>query len=201
MALTEQIQAGAASLQLSLTDTQVQKLSSFLELIVRWNKVTNLTSVRDINKMVPLHLMDSLSVAGHIRGRTIVDVGSGAGLPGIPLALLYADKDFILLDSNGKKARFMTQALIELELDNVRVVHARVEDFEGSFDHVICRAFRPLDDIIDLTAHLVAKDGSLLAMKGPAESEKQENAQPGRQVHSLVVPGIEARRYLIEISR
>ena len=123
---------GFQALGLKEDPALVERSSCFLELLVRWNRVTNLTALTDIKAMVGVHLLDSLAVAPYITGRKILDVGSGAGLPGIPLALLYPDKDFILLDSNGKKTRFMTQVTIELQLDNVKVVHLRVEDFAAA---------------------------------------------------------------------
>jgi 16S rRNA (guanine527-N7)-methyltransferase len=128
-------------------------------------------------------------------------VGSGAGLPGIPLALINQDKDFILLDSNGKKTRFMVQAAIELGIRNIEVVHSRAQDFQGEFDHVVCRAFAGTDDFVKTCSHLLAPGGTLLAMKGPAESAVTRPPGFKQSIHQLHVPDMPSERYLIEIGR
>lgn len=177
----------------------VARSKAYLELLVRWNRVTNLTAVTDIKAMVGVHLLDSFSIAPYITGQKTLDVGSGAGLPGIPLALLCPDKDFILLDSNGKKTRFMTQAIIELQLDNVKVVHQRVEEFAGEFDQVVCRAFGSLDLIAEKLAGLLASEGAILAMKG-SETE-QPPAGFNVECREIVVPLVRAKRQLICLTR
>ena len=200
MGLAEKIKTGLNQLSLSMTDAQIDKSLNYLDLLCRWNKVTNLTGVSELEEMVSVHLMDSLSIASFVTGKTILDVGSGAGLPGIPLALLHEDKGFTLLDSNGKKTRFMMQAKIDLGLTNVEVVKARVEDFSGSFDHIVCRALRQLDEFVQVTLPLLAPDGTLLAMKGPVEQGDLERQDIHCELHELMVPGIKAQRYLIELS-
>ena len=156
--------------------------------------------------MVTRHLMDSLAVAEHIKGRQILDVGSGGGLPGIPLSLVMPDRAFTLLDSNGKKTRFLTQVVINLGLENVRVVQSRVEDFEGQFDVIVSRAFRSIDGIVNSTAHLLADNGSLLAMKGPSETHSEDRSiaqTPGfsQDIRRLHVPGLEAERFVVSMRR
>jgi 16S rRNA (guanine527-N7)-methyltransferase len=170
MSLKEKIESGLVALTLKSHPEVVEKLEQYLALITKWNKVTNLTSIDNPEQMVVLHLLDSLSIQPYLSGHRILDVGSGAGLPGIPLALINQDKDFILLDSNGKKTRFMVQAAIELGIRNIEVVHSRAQDFQGEFDHVVCRAFAGTDDFVKTCSHLLAPGGTLLAMKGPAES-------------------------------
>ena len=178
------------------------QLERFLQGLVKWNKAYNLTSIRDPQQMVSLHLMDSLAVVPYIFGGPVIDVGSGAGFPGIPLALCYPQTQFVLLDSNGKKTRFLQQMKIELGLSNVSIVQARVEDYEGAFEQVICRAFASLANIVTTTQHLVAEGGSLLAMKGKLEDENlAATALQLAAVHSLEVPGIEAERHLYVLRR
>ncbi len=151
--------------------------------------------------MVAGHIMDSLAVAPALRGKDIIDVGSGAGLPGIPLSMLFPDKRFVLLDSNGKKTRFLTQASIELSLANVTVVHSRVEDYrDRQFDHVLCRAFTSLESIANLVNHLLLPRGSVLAMKSTGDTSL-EASSPLRvtQVRTLDVPLLEGDRVLVEM--
>ena len=201
MSLKEKIERGLVALTLESHPEVVEKLEQYLTLITKWNKVTNLTSIDDPEQMVVIHLLDSLSIQPYLSGHRILDVGSGAGLPGIPLALINQDKDFILLDSNGKKTRFMVQATIELGIRNIEVVQSRAQDFEGEFDHVVCRAFTGIDDFVKACAHLLAPGGTLLAMKGPAASEVIRPPGFKQSIHQLHVPDMPSERYLIEIGR
>lgn len=201
MNLREKIERGLVALSLESHIEVAEKLEQYLALITKWNKVTNLTSIDNPEQMVLLHLLDSLTIQPYICGSRILDVGSGAGLPGIPLALINEDKDFILLDSNGKKTRFMLQATIELGIKNVEVVQSRAQDFAGKFDQVVCRAFTGTEDFVKSCSHLLAPGGNLLAMKGPAESEV--TLLPGfkQSIHQLNVPDLISERYLIEIGQ
>ena len=201
MSLREKIESGLVALTLKSYPEVVEKLEQYLALITKWNKVTNLTSIDNPEQMVVIHLLDSLSIQPYLSGHRILDVGSGAGLPGIPLALINKDKDFILLDSNGKKTRFMVQAAIELEIRNIEVVHSRAQDFQGEFDHVVCRAFAGTDDFVKTCSHLLAPGGTLLAMKGPAESSVTRPPGFKQSIHQLHVPDMPSERYLIEIGR
>lgn len=201
MELRDRIEQGLTALSLPVANNLPERLAAYLRLIARWNRVTNLTSVKDPVDMVALHLMDSLSIHGYIPGGSVLDVASGAGLPGIPLALLNPDKDFILLDSNGKKTRFMTQVKIELGPTNVEVVQSRIEEYSGAFDHVISRAFLSTADFARLCAPLICVGGTLLAMKGPADSQAALPAGFNGRVVKLEVPGLAAERYLIELCR
>jgi len=200
MSLVEHIATGLKDLALGDHPDKAESLAHYLDLVTRWNRVTNLTAVKEAEEMVSLHLLDSLAVMPYVTGNTILDVGSGAGLPGIPLALFQPDKDFILLDSNGKKTRFMTQASIELGLSNVTVVQQRIEDCSEQFDQVISRAFASLDEFIFLCMPRLNAGGSLLAMKGPSEIE-QATKMAEASVHELRVPGLDKARYLVEIPR
>ena len=191
---------GLESLNLSLSDSQIEQLLDFIKLIEKWNKAYNLTAIRDKAAMVHLHLLDSLAMAPFIEGRRVIDIGTGAGLPGIPLAIYFPEIEFMLLDSNAKKTRFVQQAILELKLNNVSVCHTRVEDYhpEQPFDTVITRAFAGLSDIVELTAHLLSTDGVLLAMKGQTpDLPKLESATT--ELIPIHVPGITAERCLVRI--
>lgn len=151
-----------------LSDEIQNQFIAYLSLLEQWNRVFNLTAIRDPHDMVMLHILDSLSIHAYLQGKTIIDVGSGAGLPGIPLALFYPEKEFTLLDSNSKKTRFLTQVVIDLKLQNVKIVHSRCEEFypQKKFDTVISRAFASIQAMLKTTKHLVNKQGYFLVMKG-----------------------------------
>lgn len=195
---------GLSRLGISLTDDQQVKLLSFVDLLIKWNRVYNLTAVRKPQQIITHHLLDSLSVVPYIHGDRIADVGAGAGLPGIPMAILFPDKLFTLIDSNGKKTRFMQQATTELALNNIEVQHIRVEQLQPDelFDTVISRAFASLEKIAKLSCHLCSTTGVILAMKGLyPEQELVEVAKSFeiKAVHRLFVPGLDAERHLIVI--
>lgn len=202
-ACREKLRQGLAALGLSLEDGQVEALLRFVALMGKWNKAYNLTAVRDPLDMVGLHILDSLAVLPHIKPELIADIGTGAGLPGIPLAICRPDCRFVLVDSNSKKTRFVQQAVLELKLTNVDVVHSRVEQFKPSrlFDMVLMRAFASMPDIVKMTGHLLAGDGVLLAMKGQQPLDELAGIGAEYQVVPLAVPGIDAERCLIRIER
>ena len=198
MSLDSSIKDGLISLGLRHTETFVSNLEAYLVLLSRWNRITNLSGIKRLTDMVSVHLMDSLSVHAYLGGKTILDVGSGAGLPGIPLAILYPKKFFTLLDSNGKKTRFMRQAVIDLKLDNVQITQERVEAFQGEFDHVISRAFSSLKNFLDSSERLVKPGGTLLAMKG----DKLEQLNKKRiSVYPISVPELNSPRHLYVIEK
>ena len=181
-----------------------QKLVDFLHLIEKWNKVYNLTAVRQPGEMVYRHLMDSLAVLPWLKGSRMADVGSGGGLPGIPLAVMRPDVRFTLIDSSGKKTRFMRHAARKLALENVQVVQCRVEDYDdaSAFDTVISRAFAALDDFVRMAGHLCGPGGRLLAMKGvlpPVGSQQLPEGWSVEGVHKLEVPGLDAERHVFLI--
>ena len=193
------LEAGLKQAGLILNEGVRQKLLDYLALIQKWNKVHNLTAVRDPEDMVTLHLLDSLSVLPHIKARRLLDVGSGAGLPGIPLALCLPHLQVTVMDSSHKKASFLRQAKVELGIANLEVVCGRVEQYhpDALFDIVISRAFSDLAEFISLTRHLFAPDGVWMAMKGvyPYDELAQLKSTPA-QVVSLQVPGLQAQRHL-----
>lgn len=209
-ALVASLCQGERALGISLAPEQRDRLIAYIKLIVKWNRVYNLTAVRDPQRMLDRHILDSLSVLPYLSGNRIIDVGAGAGLPGIPLAIASPDKTFVLLDSNRKKTRFMQQAKVELTLDNVEVVCDRVENYQPAacFDTVISRAFSSLLNMVYWSAHLCAPHGVFLAMKGHyPEEEIAELAQrtgPTKSlqinaVHNLQREGAAVQRYLVEI--
>lgn len=200
-------QSALSQLALDLTQEQQQKLFDYIELLKRWNKVYNLTAVRDEAQMLPLHLWDSLSVANLVQGETCLDVGSGGGLPGIPLSIVYPERSFTLLDTNGKKTRFIQQAASQLGLKNVQVVQARVESWQPTqkFDAVISRAFASVLDFLQNSGLHLKDEGVLYAMKGRFPQEEIEQLpQEWKLEHSyeLHVPELtQVERHLLLFSR
>ena len=197
---------GLARLQLELPPETQQKLLDYVALVQKWNKVYNLTAVRETDKILTHHLLDSLAVVPHVaNATTILDVGSGAGLPGIPLALALPQAQITLLDSNQKKTAFLHQALIELQLRNAGVVCERAEKFQSNqlFSVVVSRAFSDLAAFVAQTGRLVAPGGTLLAMKGvhPADEIAQLTGSESEftlsGVTPLSVPGLDAERHLV----
>ncbi len=202
MHIAKLIRVGLDELPFATDDELIDKSVAFIEQLAKWNKTFNLTAIHSEQDMVGQHLMDSLSIAPYVTGKRILDVGSGAGLPGLPLAFLYPDKKFVLLDSNGKKTRFMTQVVIDLGLSNVQIVQSRVEEYQAPpFDQVLCRAFAPLATIVTKVSHLVAEGGTLLAMKGKRIDTQLEPGVPLRlsRVIPIQVPLVEAERCLVEL--
>lgn len=200
MSLPEKLSQGLTELGVALNAETQQKLLDYLALLEKWNKVHNLTAVRDPHDMVTLHLLDSLSVLPHIKSGRLLDVGSGAGLPGIPLAIVRPDLQVTVMDSNHKKASFMRQAKATLAIPNLEVVCGRVEEFqpEHKFDMVISRAFSDLAEFLRLTGHLCAEDGVRLAMKGVYPFDELAQIQgSSSEVVPLSVPGLEAQRHLV----
>ncbi len=197
---------GSGILGIDLTEHQQEQLQQYLQLLQRWNKVYNLTAVRDPKQMLPLHLWDSLSVAWLVQGDSCLDVGSGAGLPGIPLAVLYPERQFTLLDTNGKKTRFIQQAALELGLKNVQVVQQRVEQWQSDrkFAAIISRAFASLADFVTVSAAHLQDSGVLYAMKGRYPDSEIVELPKGWMLarsHVLDVPGLDAERHLLELMR
>jgi len=206
-ALRDRLDAGLAKLELALPEAVRDGLIAYIELLAKWNKAYNLTAVRDPAEMVTRHLLDSLAVVPHFNARRTIDVGTGGGLPGIPLALVFPEREFVLLDSNSKKTRFLVQAKASLGLENVTVVHARVEAFQDDrlFDCIITRAFAPVADILTGSRHLLAPDGEFLAMKGVVPEEELAALPQGYhliEVIPLRVPGLEQeQRHLLRIGQ
>ncbi|MFT7688384.1 MAG: 16S rRNA (guanine527-N7)-methyltransferase [Candidatus Azotimanducaceae bacterium] len=180
------------------------RLSQFVDALIKWNKTYNLTAIRESDQIVSHHILDSLSVFPYIKGSSIIDFGSGAGFPGIPLALIFPEKNFTLLDSNGKKTRFLQQMKIELGLKNCSVIQSRVEDHDGLYDQVCCRAFSSVTNICVSAQHLLKEDGEILALKGKLDTENIEDMPPEFELlatHKLVVPTITAERHLLVLKK
>jgi len=197
----EELQRGSTQLGISLSADEQHKLLSYLALLRKWNKVYNLTAIRDEKQMVSHHLLDSLAVMPHLWAGRWMDVGCGAGLPGIVLAIMRPSWQVTLLDSNSKKTSFVQQAIIELGLQNASVHCARVENWKPAemFDGIISRAFSELGDFLRNTQHLVAQHGRWAAMKGAPEQELA-SVPEGCRVQSVItlqVPGLQAARSLV----
>ncbi|SBS25040.1 Ribosomal RNA small subunit methyltransferase G [Marinomonas spartinae] len=200
------IQKGALQMGAHLSDKTIQTLVDYLAMLQKWNKAYNLTAIRDVDQMISLHLLDSLATLPFIKGERIIDVGTGPGLPGMVLAICYPEKHFTLLDSNGKKTRFLTQVKMELGIDNVTVANERVEKHahQGEYDHVISRAFASLQDMINWTLPLPKDTGNFLAMKG-VHPDKELADLPSEvevvDIKSLNVPNIQAERHMVIMVR
>lgn len=199
-----QLERGLEALDLRLGREQCAKLLQFLKLLTKWNRVYNLTAIRNPQIGVSAHLLDSLAITGYLNGRRILDAGSGAGLPGIPLAIAKPESEFVLLDSGQKKAAFLRQALAELQVKNASVVCERAETWRPTqqFDCIVCRALARLAEFVDLTKHLLAPGGVFAAMKGtyPHEEIAQLSVQYHvKQVLPLEIPGLNAQRHLVLI--
>lgn len=206
MTLAQQLAQGVLELGFTLPAGAQQRLLEYLALLQKWNRVYNLTAVREAPRMVSQHLLDCLAAAPHVAAATLLDVGSGAGLPGIPLALALPDSRVTLLDSNHKKAAFLTQAVMELKLVNAEVVCERAETWNPSttFQVVISRAFSDLAEFVAVAGRHAAAGGRLVAMKGVHPYEEIAQLPPGwevRQVTPLAVPGLRARRHLVTLVR
>ena len=191
---------------LSLADTVEQKLLRYLELLQTWNKVFNLTAITDAREMVYLHIIDSLLVLPYLHGQRHLDVGSGAGLPGIPLALVQPDHEWIVLDKNSKKTRFMTQSIAELQLKNVKAEHSNVEKFHPAhnFDSIVSRAFGTIRMFIETTAPLLNPNGQWMAMKGKYPHDEIADLPKGFEVNNVVkltMHGMQLERHLVLIKR
>ena len=204
--LDRRLANGAAEIGLSLGRGERDKLLEYLALLEKWNQVYNLTAIRDREKMVSGHLLDCLAVIPYVTGARVLDAGSGAGFPGIPIALARPEFQVVLLDSNHKKAAFLRQAVADLQLNNATVVCERVETWLANekFDCIISRAFAEIAEFIALTGHLLAPGGVFAAMKGVHPYEEIERLPADfrvRQVHAFAVPGLGAERHLVMIER
>jgi len=206
MTLAQQLAQGVKELGIALPTGAQERLLQFLALLQKWNRVYNLTAVRESSKMVSQHLLDSLAIVRHVAVGTLLDVGSGAGLPGIPLALALPGTQVTLLDSNHKKAAFLRQAVTELKLANATVVCERVEAWRPAqgFELVISRALSDLTEFVALAGGHAAGGGRLAAMKGLHPYEEIAQLPPGwraNEVIALTVPGLRAQRHLVMLGR
>lgn len=204
----ENIAAGVDQLGQDLPDGAVRKLTLLLTELQRWNRRINLTAIRDAREMVSAHILDSLAVRPFLKGPRIIDIGTGAGFPGLPLAIAEPGFAFVLLDSNGKRISFVNHVIGELGLTNVEALKARAEDYAPAmcFNTVIARALASLPRLVELAAHLVGEDGQLLALKGRYPTAELEliEALPEWDygVYELKVPGLEAHaRHIVRLCR
>lgn len=193
------IQQGLNSLALGFSVKQISQIMQYIELLCKWNNAYNLVANAKPNEILHQHILDSLSVVPYIEGEKIIDVGTGAGLPGIPLAIALPEKQFTLLDSIGKKVRFLQQVTAELKLENVTIVESRAEAFlpESCFNIVVSRAVGATSDMMTLTQHLLCPDGKLLLMKGRDPKEELANIACRYEVLPLEVPGMNKERCLV----
>ncbi len=192
--------AGLAKLGLNLPEDAQQKLLAFRDLLLKWNKTYNLTALRDPAQAISHHLLDSLAILPHVGDGNLLDVGSGGGLPGIPLAIARPDLSVSMVDTVQKKTTFLQQAVIELALRNVTVHHARVEEMQGQYAQISARAFAEIGLFISLTRHLLAPNGRWLAMKGVRPDDELKALPTDITVEAIIpltVPDLEAERHLI----
>ncbi|BAO00019.1 16S rRNA methyltransferase GidB [Candidatus Pantoea carbekii] len=194
------------TINIFISDRQKQQLITYIELLCKWNKLYNFTSVRDPQQILVRHILDSIVVKPYLKGNFFIDVGTGPGLPGIPLAIVHPQANFTLLDSRAKKVRFLYQVEYELALNNINIINNRVEKFftQLSFDGIISRAFAPLENMIKLCHHLLSDHGRFYALKGICTYNlfaKFSGAFVIEQIHPLQVPELNAERHLIIIKR
>lgn len=207
MTLTQELSALINKTQLVVSQEKIDQLILYVELLNKWNKAYNLTSVRNPKDMLIKHIMDSLMVGDVLTGKDFIDVGTGPGLPGIPLAILFPERNFVLLDSLGKRITFLRQVVFQLKLTNVTPVKSRVEDFQGEhkFDGVLSRAFSSLNDMVKWCQHLISEEkGQFFALKGqyphdeiaqlPAHIELLES-------HEIIVPDLIGERHMLVLKK
>ena len=201
--LDQLLQQGLQQQQITASEQQRKALLEYLALLLKWNRTHNLTAIRDPAEAISKHLLDSLSILPALPPGALLDVGTGAGLPGIPIALLDPARQLVLLDSNSKKTAFLKEVKRQLALTNIEVVCARVPHFsEGSFNVITARAFAAIPQLLDATRHLLADDGCWLLMKGRYPDEELAALEDGYRVdtRSVVVAGLEGQRHLVRIS-
>jgi len=193
---------GVTEIGIEIDDQRKRAMLGYLSLLKRWNRVYNLTKVKSDADFVTRHLLDSLSVVPYLYGKKIIDIGSGAGLPGIPVALARLDLEVTLLDSNAKRCRFLRQVQAQLKLQNVSIVQQRAEKFQPheKFDSLLSRAFSSLSSFISCSGHLLADDGQLIAMKGQWPGEESVEMAAGFSIENVIkiyVPGLTEQRHLV----
>lgn len=199
--MIDYLKSEAAKIDIAITNTQAQQLLDYLNLIIKWNKVYNLTAIKSLEDGINKHLLDSLSILPHINNKNLLDIGSGAGLPGIAIAIMRPNLNVSVLDSVGKKCRFMQFVKTHLRLDNLVVINARVQDFnnQNCFAQITSRAFATIEKTLFLSKHLLCDDGVYLLMK--TTSVNQEKIPKDTKTHKLNSPNVLGNRYLIEITK
>lgn len=207
MTLTQQLSTLINKTELVVTEEQINLLVKYVELLNKWNKAYNLTSVRDPSDMLVKHIMDSLMVGQVLKGKNFIDVGTGPGLPGIPLAILYPERNFILLDSLGKRITFLRQVVFQLKLENVTPVKSRVEEYHGEqpFDGVLSRAFSSLNDMVSWCQHLVTTEqGRFFALKGQFPHDEVTKLPENINLeasHEIIVPELVGERHVLVLTK
>ena len=206
MSLDAALAAGVLELGLALQASQRKQLLTYIDLLAKWNKLYNLTAIRDPHEMLSHHVLDSLSIVPHVSGRRFLDVGSGAGLPGVPVAIAQPECEVTLLDSSQKKTAFLQHVAIELELGNTTVCSTRVESWQPNqrFDTIASRAFSELAEFVGRSQHLLAEQGVLAAMKGAYPHAEIERLPEGFRIQAvtrLAVPGVAGERHLVLVER
>lgn len=204
--LKKAIEQGLEALAIEASGVQIDRWLAYIALLDKWNQAYNLTAVRDPSDMVSRHILDSLAVSPHITSQDMLDVGAGAGIPSIPLAILWPERTLTGLDSNGKKTRFMQQAQVALKLPNFSAVQTRIEHYQRTpaFDGIMSRAFAQLDDFITGSQHLLAPQGRFWAMKATLDDSELSRVAKPFKVEAcipLAVPHCEAQRHLIVVAR
>ena len=206
MSLIKELESLISQSNIAINDQQIAQLIQYVELLVKWNKAYNLTSVRDPNEMLVKHIMDSLSVGEVLNGNNFIDVGTGPGLPGIPLAIMFPERNFVLLDSLGKRITFLRQVVFQLKLANVTPLLSRVEKYQPEipFDGVLSRAFASLEDMATWCKHLIDQQGRFYALKGQYP-EDELNQLPNDvsfvKSHEITVPNLVGERHVIELKK
>ena len=198
--------SGAAQLGIPLSETQATQLLRLLDELDDWNQRINLTGIRERAQQITKHLLDSLAVHSHLRGTNVADIGTGAGFPGLPLAVALPQMRFTLVDSTGKKLKFVEHAAQTLRLQNVQTVHTRAETYRPKerFDNVVSRAVGPIETFVKWSGHLCVGGGRLLAMKGRYPTDELTHIPNGwklAEVHRLNIPGLDEQRHLVELCR
>lgn len=206
MNLKPRLEQLLAKTDLVVSNEQVELLVGYVELLAKWNKAYNLTSVRDPEEMLVKHILDSLAIGPLLSGKDFIDVGTGPGLPGIPLAILYPERNFVLLDTLGKRVTFLRQVVFQLKLLNVIPVKTRVEQYqpEKPFDGVLSRAFASLKDMLTWCGHLTNEHGRFYALKGQYPDSELEQLPEGfslEQTQQVFVPELEGERHLITLKK
>jgi 16S rRNA (guanine527-N7)-methyltransferase len=204
--LSSKLSSYIAEMNLSVSEQQQKQLIAFVEMLNKWNKAFNLTAVRDPEQMLIRHVMDSLAVSPYLSGKRFIDVGTGPGLPGIPLAIINPDKEFVLLDSLGKRIRFQKQVQFELKINNISSIESRVEAYqpENKFDGVLSRAFASIEDMLTWCHHLPHENGVFYALKGQLNTEEMQAIPKGfKLLDTLVlkVPQLDEQRHLVKLVR
>ena len=202
----QELLTGLQALNVPATEDQINALLQYLQLLAKWNAKFNLSGITAIDDMVSIHLLDSVSLSPFLKGEIFVDAGTGAGLPGIPLAIMHPEKHFILIDSNGKKTRFLFQIKLALKLNNITIENCRIEHYQSTrqIDMVMCRAFSSLEDTVCKTQQLLRTGSKLLAMKGRFPDQEIDELPTDFVVTTIAksgIPGSDSQRHVIEISR